>query len=104
MQILKANTMKSVTVSHLLHSSDSICIIYDDYCPPLYGAIHLDSTRHSIDDLKELIKDEINNLTNRKDYLIIYTNKTEQEIEEIVDFMNQLKAVVFREVLITCRR
>lgn len=104
MQILKANQLKSVTVSHLLHSSDSLCIIYDDYCPPLYGAIYLDSAQCSLDILKALIKNEIRKLNIRKDYLIIYTNKTEQEIEEIVDFMNQLKAVVFREVLITCRR
>ena len=106
MQILKADCFKSITISHLLCACpNSVCIVYDDSCPRfMYDSIWIDSNEYSIKDLKEYIIDEfINTMNEMKDYLIIYTNKQEQELSDFIEFINRQGRFDFREILIACK-
>lgn len=104
MQILKANVQKSITISHLLNSSpNSLCIVYHDYYPLIYESLWLNSKEYSLDDLKQCVVGEIINARQRSGYLIIYTNKTEQELAEFINFIGRQSIYPFDEVLITCK-
>lgn len=104
MQILKADNCKSITVSHLLNSCpNSLCIVYHDYYPLIYESIWLNSEEYSLDDLKQCVVEEIINAIQRSGYLIIYTNKTEQELTEFISFIEKQSIYPFDEVLITCK-
>lgn len=94
MLIVKGLNGKSVLASILYNETNSKCFVYDDYCA-IHESICLYSSMYSLEDLKELLMQyHSNNVYQDEhfDYLIIYTNQTE---EDLVDFIGWLKKSEF---------
>lgn len=108
MQILKGNNGKSVTVHHLLNSTNSICFVYDTGWTPSFECYMIDNNETSIEELKQGILEQISQLKLSEyqlfTYLIIYTNNNENELLDLISWLNknktQLRAI---DVLVTCK-
>ena len=107
MQILKGNILKSVTIQHIINNTNSYCYIYYDQELPIEGSYFVNSKYVSLEQLIgylecEYIKDKTS--CDIKDYFIVYTNKTQEEIQELIEWLDynshRLNA---RCVLITCK-
>lgn len=107
MQILKGNILKSITVQHIMNDSNSHCYVYYDQPLPIYGSYFVDSKYASLIQLigyleYEYIKDKTD--CEVKDYFIVYTNKTQYEIQELIDWLdNNSHRLNAGCVLVTCR-
>lgn len=104
MQILKAKTGKSITINHILNNSQSICIIYHTEQLSVDG-FFINNKDYSIKDLINFISNNlsIDNVGKTFDYLIIYTNLSELEIIELINWCNNNSNMIdCREILMTC--
>lgn len=102
MQILKSEVQKSVTVQHILNDTNSMCFVY--YEQPLqFEHFWIDSREYTHDDLKECIMSNIP--TKQCDYLIIYTNQPEIEIQGLVGWLDyNSHKFNCNEIIVTCRK
>jgi hypothetical protein len=88
MIILKAKQYKSSLISTILAGSDSVCINYSNSCIPSLKGYYLNEEA-SLENLKELITMIDISFETRKQYLIIYTNKYEDD-EKIINLRQWL--------------
>lgn len=107
MQILKGDNGKSVTIHHLLNSTSSMCFVYDTGWVPSFECYMIDSKEASIDQLIECIKDQMHVIEfqgKHFDYLIVYTNKEECTLTNLLIWLAENKNhfdVV--NILVTCK-
>ena len=105
MQILKGEAMKSVTVQQIIKNTHSICFVYYEEALFLDG-YYINSNKYTLDQLKEYIQDFINNDIKDIifDYLILYTNKTEEELADIINWLREEEKIIgVRCIMVTCR-
>ena len=103
MLILKGDCGKARAVDILLDKTDSICFVYHDY-PLIWNSICLNSLEYSLEDLKECIFDEFKASSNNYDYMIIYTNKKEEDLKDFITWLNNTVWAYFcRDIIITCK-
>jgi hypothetical protein len=107
MQILKANTGKSVTVQHILNSASSICFIYDTGWTPSFECYMIDSKEASVEQLIECIKDQMHVIEVQDkhfDYLVVYINKEEYNITNLLIWLDENKNYFnVVDILVTCK-
>ena len=107
MLILKGDCGKSRVAEILMNATTSICFVYDDYFPFVFNAINSDCREYSLNDFLECISDTleeavINN--NRYDYLFIYTNQDEENLQDIINWLNEYRYnVPCRDIVLTCK-
>lgn len=105
MQILKGNTLKSITVENILKSTNSYCMVYYEQQLP-FESYYVDSKFATLDQLQGYLQEKIDwRYPDIKfDYFILYTNKTESELSEIINWINS-KEDDFgcRCILVTCK-
>ena len=107
MLMLKGNNGKSPIANIILNETYSKCFVYNDCPVRSIGGIYLDSTKYSLEDLKECIThwnenevypDEI------YEYLIVYTNHTEESLTNFIDWLNKNKNwISCKDIILTCR-
>lgn len=109
MMILKGDYGKSRIIGYILSGTDpteTTCFVYNDY--PIHtfeDTIYIDSTKYSLDDLKECIKEDFMNSPNKLvNYLIVYTNKKEEELETLIKWLDNLEWTNYCvDMLLTCK-
>lgn len=104
MLILKGDKGKSIILNELMRNKFNECIIWDE--PSVYNiesAWIVDSSEFNY--LYETIKALNDSLSGEnRDWLLIYTNKTEEEITPLIEWVkDQEKYLFFRQVLVTCK-
>ena len=106
MIIIKGDVGKSRVIDILMNKTNSICFEYYDY-PVIFEAICLDSKEYSLKDFLECISDEIKNsvINDRHyDYLLVYTNENEENLQEIIDWLNKYRCTIpCRDIVVTCK-
>ena len=107
MQILKGQILKSVTVQHILDSTNSYCFVYyTDRLP--FESYYLNSKVATLEELQEYLQEWIDDIKGRIDklfdydgsiyeYVIIYTNNTEEELHDLIEWLD------FNETKFRCR-
>ncbi len=105
MMILKGDCGKSRVIDILMNKTKSICFVYNDY-PLIFNAIGLDSREYSLRDFLDYIactlkKETIND--RHYHYLLIYTNREEIDLQEIINWLNDNKwKIPCRDIILTC--
>lgn len=106
MLIIKGKSQKSVLANILLDKTKSICFQYYDM-PLIFNSICLDSREYSLSDFIECIADElkrVNAYRTHYDYLIIYTNEKEEDLKELIDWLNEHRWRIFcNDILVMCK-
>ena len=104
--MLKGGNGKSIILNELMRNKFNECIIWDE--PSVYNiesALFVDGNEFNI--LYECIielNDSLGAGGENRDFLLIYTNKTEEEIRPLIRWIeDQEKYLFFRQVLVTCR-
>lgn len=90
MQILKGNFMKSVTVLNLLKNTNSYCYVYYEQPLPSIENYYVNSSVASLEQLRGYLQEKIDwkNPEIQFDYFILYTNKTEEELSNLINWLN----------------
>lgn len=105
MLILKGENYKSVILNDLMRNKFNECIIWDESNVYIESSWIIES--NSFNDLYECITELNNSLYiggENRDLLLIYTNKTEEEINPLIEWIkDQEKYLLFRQVLIACK-
>ena len=106
MLILKGKSYKSVVLNELMRNKFNECVIWDE--PSVYNiepSWIVDS--NEFNRLYEFIiemNDSLGASGENRDLLLIYTNKTEEEISHLIEWIeDQEKYLFFRQVLVTCK-
>lgn len=111
MLIVKGEHQKSILANILMSKTNSICFQYYDM-PVVWDGICVDSTKYSLNDFIECIAEEVESVnTDRKhcDYLIIYTNEREEDLKELINWLNEYrwkffcKDIVVNDILVMCK-
>lgn len=108
MLIVKGKSQKSVLVNILLNKTNSICFQYYDQ-PVIFDSICLDSREYSLRDFIECIAEELKRVNahtyrTHYDYLIIYTNEKEEDLKELIDWLNEHKWRIWcGDILVMCK-
>lgn len=108
MLIVKGQNQKSVLASILMDKTNSICFGYYDIddMPIIWNSICVNKTEYSLNDFLECISEEFAevNVDKYYDYLIIYTNEKEEDLKEIVEWLENHRQQIFcRDILIMCK-
>lgn len=109
MLILKGDKCKSVILNELMRNKFNECIIWDEpSVRNIEPAWIVDSmNRCDFGGLYECIMELNDSLCadgENRDFLLIYTNKTEEEIVPLIKWINdQEKYLLFKQVLVTCK-
>ena len=105
MMILKGECGKSRVIDILMDKTNSICFMYNDY-PLIFNGIGLDSREYSLDDFLCCISDTLREESiNDKhyDYLLVYTNKDEIDLQNIINWLNKNRwNIPCRDIVLTC--
>jgi len=103
MQILKGEILKSATVNSILQSTNSYCYVYYDHVLP-FDNCYVNSKYATLEQLQGYLQEHIKNSENKYDYFIIYTNNTEEELSELIQWLDG-KEMDFncRCILVTCK-
>ena len=104
MLLLKGNNGKSRVVEDILNTTSSICFVYNEY-PLFKDSICLYSSVHTLEHLKECIVTDVVGYEEYYDYLIIYTNQTESDLKNLVDWLNNKPLIPYgyRNIILTCK-
>ena len=106
MQILKGDVMKSVTVQHILENTHSECYVYYNTELP-FDHYYINSNYFTLEDLKDNINQYMMNqdMTDpRLDYFIIYTNNTEEELKDLLNWLDGKSNLMNAScILVTCK-
>ena len=104
MLVLKGENGKSKVIGAILEETNSICFVYNDYAL-FEDSIWLDSRMYTLEHLKLCITQEIVRFKEDYDYLIIYTNQTENYLKYFIDWLNdyQPTSCVYRNIIVTCK-
>lgn len=106
MLLLKGKNYKSVILNQLMHNKFNECIIWDEP-----SVRNIESSwivdRNKLNYLYKCIirlNDSLSIGGENRDLLLIYTNKTEEEISPLIEWVkDQEEYLVFKQVLITCK-
>lgn len=106
MLIVKGGCGKSRVIDILMAHTNSVCFVYNNY-PLIYESICLDSNEYSLVDFLECISDELKNSVVKDkhyDYLLVYTNQSEENLKEIIDWLEKYKfKIPCRDIVLTCK-
>lgn len=105
MLLLKGNNGKSRVVNDILNTTSSICFVYNEY-PLFKDGICLNSGVHTLEQLKECIIEEVVGYQEFYDYLIIYTNQTEDNLKDFIDWLNSNPPIpyhIYGNIIVTCK-
>lgn len=106
MLIVKGNKQKSVLAQILVHNTQSICFEYCEY-PVMYFSYCVDSEIYSLSEFMEFMAQELDTLRvedRHLDYLIIYTNEKEEDLKELINWVNENeRTICFKDVLVMCK-
>ena len=106
MLILKGDVGKSRVIDILMNKTNSVCLVYYDY-PVICEAICLDSREYSLKDFLTCISDETKEaVVNDKhyDYLLVYTNANEEDLQEIISWLDKHRCKIpYRDIIVTCK-
>ena len=106
MLTLKGDCGKSRVVEILMYSTNSICFMYNDF-PSVFDAISLDCREYSLNDLLKCISDTLKEAVvndDHYDYLFIYTNQDEGNLQSIINWLNENKLnIPCRDIILTCK-
>jgi len=105
MQILKGKNLKSVTVESILKSTNSYCYVYYDTVLP-FEYYHVNSKYNTLEQFQGYLQYFIDwkDLKKYYDYFIIYTNNTEEELSELIQWLDDKESDFnCRCILVTCR-
>lgn len=106
MLILKGNSGKSGVINMLMNQTNSICFMYYD-TPCIWNSICVDNREHSLKDFLECISNAITEESiNDKhyDFLIIYTNEYEEDLKEILNWLDERRwDIPCRDIIVTCK-
>ena len=106
MLILKGDNYKSVIINQLMYSGFNECIIWNE--PSVWNImsawmVNDNEINHLYECIIEL-NDSLGAGGEDRDLLIIYTNKTEEEIKPLIEWIeDQEKYLFFKQVLVTCK-
>ena len=106
MLLLKGDNGKSIVLNELMRNKFNECIIWDE--PSVYTIepawiVASNEFNHLYECIMEF-NDSLGAGGENRDLLLIYTNKTEEEISPLIEWIkDQEKHLFFRQVLITCR-
>lgn len=105
MLLLKGDKGKSVILNELMRNKFNECIIWDE--PSVYNMPAWIVYSNEFNCLYEFIielNDSLGGSGENRDWLLIYTNKTEEEIAPLIEWIkDQEKYLFFGQVLVTCR-
>lgn len=109
MLIVKGKNQKSILANILMNKTNSICFQYYDM-PVVWDSICVDSTEYSLNDFIECIAEEFESantddyLRTQYDYLIIYTNEKEEDLKELIEWLNEHKRKIWcNDILVMCK-
>ncbi len=106
MLILKGDCGKSKIVDIMMDKTDSICFVYNDY-PLIYNAFGIDSRLYSLKDFLKCISDGITKAViddKHYDYLLVYTNQSEEDLKDIIDWLDKYRwNINCRDIILTCK-
>ena len=111
MLIVKGENQKGILANILMSKTNSVCFQYYDM-PIVWNSICVDSTRYSLNDFIECIVEEFESVNkDRKhyDYLIVYTNEREEDLKELIDWLNENRWKFFcndicvNDILVMCK-
>ncbi len=106
MLIVKGKNGKSVLAQILVHHTQSICFEYYDY-PVMYFSYCVDSEIYSLTEFAEYIEEELENLNadeRHYDYLIIYTNEKEEDLEGLINWLDENKCrICCKDIIVMCK-
>lgn len=106
MLMLKGDKGKSVILNELMRNKFNECIIWDE--PSVYNIepawiVRNNDFNYLYECIIEL-NDSLGAGGENRDWLLIYTNKTEEEISPLIEWIkDQEKYLFFRQVLVTCK-
>lgn len=106
MLIIKGKSQKSAFANILLSKTNSICFQYYN-TPVIFDSICVDNTEYSLSDFIECMAEEfkrVNADRTHYDYLIIYTNEKEEDLKELVDWLNEHRWRIWcKDILVMCK-
>ena len=106
MLILKGYGGKSTAIGIIMNTTNSICFVYNNY-PILFDSICVDSTEYSLENFLECISEELKEaIANDKhyDYLLVYTDQNEEDLQEIINWIeNDRWKIPCRDIIVTCK-
>lgn len=107
MLIIKGKSQKSILANILLDKTKSICFQYYD-TPVIFNSICVDNREYCLSDFIKCIAKEFEGAITIDetpyDYLIIYTNEKEEDLKELIDWLNKHRWEVFcNGILVMCK-
>ena len=106
MLIVKGKALKSVLANILMDKTNSICFQYYD-TPVICDSICVDSNKYSLMDFIECIAEEfkrVNAGRTHRDYLIIYTNEKEENLQLLINWLNEHRWRIWcKDILVMCK-
>ena len=108
MLIIKGNSEKHAIGNILMGNTRALCIAYGDYCPT-YAWYHIDNTNSSEEFLEHFLKISEHIYKNIDadcdyQYFIIYTNQNEEDLKDIIDWLNEHKhSVPCKDIVLICK-
>ena len=106
MLIVKGIAQKSILANILLDKTKSICFQYYDM-PVIWGSICVDSNEYSLVELAECIEEEFEVLNAEEkhfDYLIIYTNEKEKDLEGFINWLDEYRwKICCNDIIVMCK-
>lgn len=106
MLILKGYGGKSTVTGIIMNATNSICFVYNEY-PILFNSICVDSKEYSLENFLECISEELKEAIDSDkhyDYLLIYTNQNEEDLQGIMDWVeNDRRKIPCRDIILTCK-
>lgn len=106
MLIVKGKSQKSILANILLSKTKSICFQYYD-TPVIFDSVCVDSREYSLNDFIECVAEELGRVNADRthyDYLIIYTNEKEEDLKELVEWLNEHRWRIFcKDIMVMCK-
>lgn len=109
MLMLKGSHGKSRVMEILMDKTNSICFIYNDY-PVIYNTLngfYVDSKECSLERFIEFISKELKHAAindRHYDYMLVYTNENEENLHEVIDWLNKYQLrFPCRDIILACK-
>ena len=108
MLIVKGKAQKSILANILMDKTKSICFQYYDM-PVIWDSICVDKSEYSLNYFIECIAEELKRINAHTcriyyDYMIVYTNESEEDLKELIDWLNEHRWRIFCEdIIVMCK-
>lgn len=105
MILLKADNGKSVIVNYLCEYTNSICFeYYNNSVAHNIESIYINSDEYSLIDLKNAIIELMDKNDYPYDYLIVYTNETEEKLKDFIEWLDKNKSLCHCiDIIVACK-